>query len=38
MTLLFHAAPQQHLHSEPLIALLICAAIAALMVYRQQRS
>jgi hypothetical protein len=38
MTLLLHAAPQQHLHSEPLIALLVFAACAAVMVYRRQRS
>jgi hypothetical protein len=38
MMLLFHNAPQQHLHSEPLVALLIFAALAAIMVYRQQRS
>jgi hypothetical protein len=37
MTLLFHAAPQDHLHSEPLMALLVFAAMAAVFVYRRQR-
>jgi hypothetical protein len=38
MMLLMHADPQIHLHNEPLVALLICAAYAALVVFRRQRS
>ena len=38
MTLLLHADPLPHLHSEPLLLLLAFAAVAAVMTFRRQRS
>jgi hypothetical protein len=38
MTLLFHADPQLHFHAEPLVLLLVFAAVAAYMTFRRQRT